>query len=78
MGAIRFKGSKNSGRIWALSGLIKKTIICGKRQMTFNSQMMHSKHTKKKEPIHFQMIKLQVATVFTMASKSILSWLCSK
>ena len=43
--------------------------------MIFNSWMLHSKHTIKKEPITFQIIKLEVAIVFTVATKSIL---CSK
>ena len=33
---------------------------------------MHSAYANKKEPIYFQMTELEVATVFTMAAKTIL------
>ena len=33
---------------------------------------MHSAYANKKEPIYFQMTELEVATVFTVAAKTIL------
>ena len=35
-------------------------------------ETMHSAYPKKKEPIHFQMTKVEVATVFTTADRTIL------